>query len=431
MRLPLLLTMITAAGLSAAAQYPPDTNVDESRVPAYTLPDPLKLESGEPVRDAAAWREKRRPELLRLFETHVYGRTPAERAEITADEPAVERGVLGGTATRKQVTLRIRRNGREVPVELLVYLPAGATGPVPVFLGLNFRGNQAISTDPGIRLATSWLPDRDPGVVGNRATGASRGTAASRWPVETIVGRGYAVATAYYGDFDPDFDDGFANGVHPLFLRPGQSRPADGEWGAIGAWAWGLSRLLDYLETDPDIDATRAAVLGHSRLGKTALWAAAQDERFALAISNDSGCGGAALSRRMFGETVAHITKGFPHWFTPRFATYARREAELPVDQHQLLALVAPRPLYVASAADDLWADPRGEFLGALGADPVYRLLGTDGLGTTEWPAVDTPVGRTIGYHVRRGGHDVTDYDWAQFLAFADRHLRAAPRSAR
>ncbi|HEX7085897.1 MAG TPA: hypothetical protein VF198_06000 [Vicinamibacterales bacterium] len=425
MRLPLLLIMLTAAGLSAA-QYPPDTNVDESRVPAYTLPDPLTMESGEPVRDAAAWRERRRPEILRLFETHVYGRTPAERAGLAADEPALERGVLGGAATRKQVTLRIRRNGRELPVELLVYLPAKATGPVPVFLGLNFRGNQAVSTDPGIRLAKSWLPDRDPGVVNHRATDASRGTAASRWPVETIVGRGYALATAYYGDFDPDFDDGFANGAHPLFYRPGQSRPADGEWGSIGAWAWGLSRLLDYLETDPDIDATRAAVLGHSRLGKTALWAAAQDERFALAISNDSGCGGAALSRRIFGETVAHITKSFPHWFTARFATYARREAELPVDQHQLLALIAPRPLYVASAADDLWADPRGEFLGALGADPVYRLLGTEGLGTTEWPAVDTPVGRTIGYHVRRGGHDVTDYDWAQFLAFADRHLRAA-----
>ncbi|HEY8535701.1 MAG TPA: hypothetical protein VIL25_04600 [Vicinamibacterales bacterium] len=425
MRLPLLLIMVIVAGLSAA-QYPPDTIVDESRVPAYTLPDPLKMESGDPVRDAAMWREQRRPELLRLFETHVYGRTPADRAEMAVDEPEVERGVLGGAATRKQVTLRFRRNGRELPVDLLIYLPAKATGPVPAFLGLNFQGNQSISADPGIRLARSWLPDRNTGVANNRATDAARGTAASRWPVETIVGRGYALATAYYGDFDPDFDDGFANGVHPLFLRPGQSRPADGEWGAIGAWAWGLSRLLDYLETDPGIDAQRVAVLGHSRLGKTALWAAAQDGRFALAISNNSGCGGAALSRRIFGETVAHITKSFPHWFTARFATYAGREAELPVDQHQLLALIAPRPLYVASAAEDLWADPRGEFLGALGADPVYRLLGTEGLGTTEWPAVDTPVGRTIGYHVRRGGHDVTDYDWAQFLAFADRHLGSA-----
>ena len=427
MRLPFVVTLVAAAGLSAAAQYPPDTNVDESRVPAYTLPDPLTMESGEPVGDADAWRRRRRPELLRLFETHVYGRTPGATADVTAGEVDVARGVLGGKATRKQVTLRFRRNGRELPVDLLVYLPANASGPVPVVVALNFRGNQSISADPGIRLATSWLPDRNPGVADNRATDASRGTAASRWPVETIVGRGYALATAYYGDIDPDFDDGFANGVHPLFLQPGQQRPADGEWGAIGAWAWGLSRMLDYLETDADIDARRAAVFGHSRLGKTALWAAAQDERFALAISNDSGCGGAAISRRRFGETVAHITRSFPHWFTPRFATYANREPELPVDQHQLLALVAPRPLYVASAAEDLWADPRGEFLGALGAEPVYRLLGREGLGTSAWPPIDTPVGGTIGYHVRRGGHDVTPYDWQQYLAFADRHL-GAPR---
>ncbi len=423
-----ILMLATAAFplLPAQEQEP---NYDEKKVPDYVLPDPLTTGDGRRVANARDWREVRRPEILELFRSQMYGRRPGPPRELRSRVTSMESRALGGTAVRKEVSLYLNTD-RELPrMDLLIYLPASRSGPVPAFLGLNFNGNHSIHPDPGISLTRTWMrPSKVEGaVLENRATEKGRGTLSRRWPVEKIIGRGYALVTAYYGDTDPDDDDEFRNGVHPLFYRPGQTRPDADEWGSIAAWAWGLSRALDYLETDPGVDQHKVALLGHSRLGKTALWAGAEDERFALVISNNSGCGGAALSRRRFGETVARINRVFPHWFCGNFKQYGGREERLPMDQHLLVALMAPRPVYVASAVEDRWADPRGEYLSARHASPVYALLGVPGLPGDSMPGVNQPLMGTIGYHIRSGRHDVTDYDWDRYLDFADRHLRKGP----
>ena len=378
-------------------------NADPAKIAPYTLPDALTMQDGRRVETPEQWFRERRPEILNIFETEVYGKAPGKWADTSYEVLEEDRHALGGKAVRKQVKIKFNGTGRYIQV--LMYLPAEAKGPVPAFLGINFKGNAAISEDPAI-LYPSDSHIKAYGIYPK----VPRGTQSRRWPVEQIISRGYGVVTFHTSDVDPDFDDGFRNGVHSMFYREGQKYPDSDQWGTISAWAWGMSRVLDYLETDPDVDATKVATIGHSRLGKTSLLAGARDERFAMVISNDSGCVGAAISRRRFGETVEAITKHFPHWFCGNFMKYSDREDMLPVDQHELLALVAPRPVYVASAELDGWSDPVGERLALQEAQKVYDFLGLD-RGLT-------------GYHMREGGHDILLEDWNHYMDFADRYLK-------
>lgn len=417
----LILSFFLIAELAYAQHQEPIS--DEAFVPEFRLPDPLVLKNGRKVKTAKVWFRKQRPELLRLFAEEVYGTVPGELPVSEVKLWETSNSALNDQAIRKQLSLFFRQNGRMLELNVLMYLPK-STEQVPVFLACNFKGNHTIYADPAIRLTDSWVAN-DPsiGIINNRVTEQSRGAFSDRWPVEEIIRSGFGLVTMYYGDVDPDKDD-FSDGIHPFFYAEKQKHPGFSEWGSIAAWAWGMSRVLDYLGQDTLVDASKVAVLGHSRLGKAALWAAANDQRFAMAISNESGCGGAALSRRKFGETVEAINSRFPHWFADNFTKYNGIEDRLPVDQHMLLALIAPRPLYVASALEDKWSDPRGEFLAAKYASDVYKLLGSEGLPVNDMPEADQPVMGTIGYHIRSGKHDLTPYDWTQYLLFAKKHFK-------
>lgn len=359
------------------------------------LPDPLTLSSGQRVTSPEMWKEKRRPELLELFRTHIYGRMPVGRPDtLRFVVKSVTPGMMDGKATRKQIEITYQGPGGKGAFDLLLFVPSEAAKPVPAFLLICNRGQDNI--DPTREIKSPF------------------------WPAEEIIARGYAAAAFVVSQIDPDQHDGFQNGVHGLF---DQKRGPDA-WGTIAAWAWGASRAMDYLESDADIDARRVAVVGHSRGGKTALWAGAEDERFALVVSNNSGATGAAIARGKKGESVAQINKAFPHWFNENYKKYDGREDDLPVDQHELLALIAPRRVYVASASEDAWADPASEFRSSVLAEPVYRLFGLSGVGTDQMPEPETPLhGGGIGYHVRTGGHSLTPYDWHRFLDFADKRL--------
>ncbi|MGC2638104.1 MAG: acetylxylan esterase [Acidobacteriaceae bacterium] len=423
-RASLILAICT---LSIAPVALAQTNPDQSRQPVLppNLPNPLVFADDKPVATPAQW-PQRREELLHLFTEQMYGRMPAGPAAMRFHVFDRDPHALGGKATREQITVLFRGEENGPRMDLLLYVPNQVKRP-PVILGFNFWGNDTISTDPGIRLSDRWIEsgpiaDVDLSCVkDNRPTEACRGIDAKRWPVEKILAAGYAVATAYRGDIDPDRRDGYSESIRSAW--PELAQGGD-NFSTIAAWSWAMSRALDYLETDPLVDAHRAVAFGWSRLGKAAIWAGANDSRFAAVISNESGAGGAKIFHDVHGETVELLNTRFPYWFCANFKQYNGRDAELPFDQNEVLALIAPRPLYIASAILDANADPQGEFLGALAVTPVYRFLGTTGLPATAWPAVNEPLLGRVSYHVRSGIHSVTDFDWDQYLRFCNAYVK-------
>ncbi len=382
-----VIGMIPICAIFAQDQKLPPGNpagqYDESKVPKYTLPDPLVMLNGDRVTDTTAWNERRRPEILRIFETSVYGKATVDRPEGMHWETTVEDGsALNDSAVLKKVTIYFSRRKAWPKLGLDIILPKIGKR-VPVFL------------------VSTWVPD-----------------------AELLIRRGFGLVTFDARDIEPDNkDSAYAEGIRKFFDPPDRKEPVPDEWGTIAAWSWAARRVMDYIETDTNIDARKVCILGFSRFGKAAMWAGAQDQRFAIVFSCESGCGGATIVRRGFGETVKLINDQFPHWFDGNFKSFNNRVNNLPVDWHMLIALMAPRPVYVSTAEEDLWGDPRGTFLAAKAAEPVYELFGEAGLGVTELPPVETPVGNFIGYHIRKGKHGLVDYDTEKFIDFAQKHF--------
>ncbi|MEX6690573.1 hypothetical protein QTN47_23880 [Danxiaibacter flavus] len=404
----------------SSAQVPAGTNVDESKVKPYTLPDPLQMQDGKKVTNVNDWNNIQRPYIYHLFEENVYGRIP--RIKLTQTFRVRETGdAIGGLATRKQIRIYLSTADTSAFIDLLLYLPKSKT-KAPVFVGYNFNGNQTVQADPAIFISENPLRDSRLKNADGTASDSTRGIASNSWDVKNIIKNGIGLVTAYYGDIEVDTKDGWQTGIRTKLKDELKIQPA--EWSAISAWAWGLMRIMDYLEQDSNIDAKHVALFGHSRLGKTALWTGATDQRFAMVISNESGEGGAALARRNYGETIKDLNERFPHWFVGKYRTYNNNASAMPVDQHMLLSLIAPRPLYVASAEDDQWSDPKGEFLSAVNAASVYALFGKKGLGTDKMPPLNTSVGNTIRYHERTGKHAVTEFDWQQYIKFVNEQFK-------
>ncbi len=398
-------------------------NYDEAKVGAYTLPDPLKFDNGKPVRDAKSWYSKRRAEIEQIFLTQQYGRDPGrpsgEKFEVTeAGTPA-----LDGKAVRKQVTIRFSEDPAWPAIHLLIYLPAAAKKPVPMFFSINFGAVQNAVDDPGITPEEVWDPKT------NTRIAPPKGRGFGRLNVEPFLDAGFGVATFYYGDVDPDYPTGFSNGIRARYLKPGASERSPDDWGSIGAWAWGMSRVEDYFETDKSIDAKQVAIHGVSRLGKTVMWAGAHDQRFAAVIASCSGEGGAALSHRDYGETIAHLTapSRYPYQFAANYAKYGGFPDTAPMDANLLVSLIAPRPLLLQTGSTDKWSDPKGEFLAAVAAGPVYKLLGKDGLDTDVWPDPKQPILHDLAYYMHDGGHGMVPTDWDIYIQFLKMHLHPEP----
>ena len=372
----------------------PVFNYDESKVHPYTLPEVLKTEDGDIIDDKLSWEKERRPEVLTLFENNVYGQMPqvydSINFSLTNEEVA-----MNGKGHLKEVLITVWKTNKSASIHLTLFTPNDKKKPVPAFLLINNRGKY--NTDPTRFIRSDF------------------------WPAEMVIDSGYAIAAFHVSDAAPDDKDNYQNGV--LQLYPEQLRAKNG-MKAIGAWAWAASRVMDYFEKDKDIDVNKVAIVGHSRGGKASLWAGAQDPRFSMVISNNSGNTGAALSRRNFGETVKRINDSFPHWFADNYKKFNENEAALPIDQHMLISLIAPRPVYVTSATEDLWADPKGSYLSLLHAKEVYDLYGKNSELTPEPPPINSPViDSYLGYHNREGIHNLTVYDWKNFIQFANYHF--------
>jgi hypothetical protein len=420
------LAAAVALPLAALAQAAPapravvagiPVNYDEAKVGSYTLPDPLVMLDGTRVTTPAQW-AARRAEIVKLYEENQFGRTPGRPAGMTFEVFDKGTPALGGAAIRKQVTVYFTGEKSGPKMDLLLYLPAQAQGPVPVLLNVSFSANSSVVDDPGIKPGEVWGRDKT-------RVPAPAGRGFGRIDVKPFLASGIGFATVYYGDIDPDFAGGVMKGVRASYLKPGQTEPAADEWGTISAWAWGLSRALDYFETDPGVDAKRVALLGASRLGKTVLWTGAHDPRFAMVIASVSGEGGAALSRRNYGETIKHLAEPtrYPYQFAANYGKWADRVNEFPVDGHMLISLIAPRPLLLQTGSTDYWSDPKGEFLAAVAAGPVYRLLGQKDLGTEMMPAAGVPILNTLGYVMHEGPHGIMPQDYPIFLKFMQMHL--------
>lgn len=392
---------------------------DESKVPAYTLPALLKFENGKQVKSVKDWK-KRREEILDLLQKEMYGQRPIKPAKMKFEVFDLDTNALNGKAIRKQIKVIFNPKQDSVYMDILMYVPKNITRP-PVIVGLNFGGNQEVLNDSAIRITHSWVGKKSKGAVNNKASEGSRGVASEVWPVEKMLDAGFASATIYCGDIDPDYDN-TTNAVQSLYPKL-QDRKDN--FSTIGAWTWGLSRAMDYLEKDKGINPDQVILTGLSRLGKAALWAGATDQRFAMVISTESGKGGDALFQRQFGESVERINTVFPQWFCLNFSKYSNHVAEMPFDQHMVLAMVAPRPFYLGSAAEDLNEDPKGEFLAMKAIEPVYQLYGFKGLPTDEMPAVNQAIyGDRLGFHLREGKHGITAFDWDNYIKFIKVHLK-------